>query len=363
MAAEVTNGIVASPEGLGARARRTVHRLRRLPLIPVFILSVLVFCGITADWISPHDPVDGDLSDRRVPPAWQGAKYLPKTVVEKVGPGQSLREVAIGSGDFETAKATEDAAAIAAGEPVREVGLGDTLLVLDRDEGTSRFLLGTDKQGRDILSRIFHGARISLVVAAITLGVGGTIGTFMGLLSGYYGRWVDEVIMRLVDIVLAVPLLLITLAVVSARGGASFEIIVMMLSLVIWPLFTRVVRGEVLQLKNMDYVALARVSGASGLRIMLVHLLPGVFNTVIIIATLNVGVVILVEASLSYLGAGIPPPTPAWGVMVAHGQDVLADSWWISTIPGLAIAVTVIALNLFGDWLRDTLDPRLRQLN
>ena len=362
MAAEVTNGIVVAPEGLGARVRRTVHRLRRLPLIPVFILAVLVFCGITADWISPHDPVDGDLSDRRVPPAWQGAKYLPKTVVEKVAPGQGLREVAIGSGDFEEAKATEDAAAIAEGEPVREVGLGDTLLVLDREAGTRRFVLGTDKQGRDILSRIFHGARISLVVAAITLGVGGTIGTFMGLLSGYYGRWVDEVIMRLVDIVLAVPMLLITLALVSALG-ASFQLIVGVLSLVIWPLFTRVVRGEVLQLKNMDYVALARVSGAGGLRIMLVHLLPGVFNTVIIIATLNVGVVILVEASLSFLGAGIPPPTPAWGVMVNHGQDVLADSWWISTIPGLAIALTVISLNLFGDWLRDTLDSRLRQLN
>lgn len=362
MAVEVTNGIVVAPEGLGARVRRTVRRVRRLPLVPVSILSVLVFCGITAHWISPHDPVDGDLSDRIVPPAWQGAKYLPKTVVEKVGIGQNFREVRIGSGDFEQGKAAEDKQAMAEGRPTREVAVGDTLVVEVREEGTSRFLLGTDKQGRDILSRIFYGARISLIVAAITLGVGGTIGTFMGLLSGYYGGLVDELIMRLVDIVLAVPLLLITLALVSALD-ASFELIVGVLSLVIWPLFTRVVRGEVLQLKNMDYVALARVSGASSLRIMLAHLLPGVFNTVIIIATLNVGVVILVEASLSFLGAGIPPPTPAWGVMVDHGRDVLADAWWISTIPGLAIALTVISLNLFGDWLRDTLDPRLRQLN
>ena len=362
MAAEVTNGIVVAPGGLGEKVRRAVRWLRRLPLIPATILAALLFCGITAPWISPHDPVDGDLSDRIIPPAWQGAKLLPKTVVEKVSIGQNLREVRIGSDEFEQAKAAEDAAAIARGDEVREVGLGDTLLVEERDAGSTRFLLGTDGQGRDILSRIFHGARISLIIAGITLGVGGTIGTFMGLLSGYYGGWVDEVIMRLVDIVLAVPLLLITVALVSAVG-ASFELIVGVLSLVIWPLFTRVVRGEVLQLKNMDYVALARISGAGSLRIMLAHLLPGVFNTVIIIATLNVGVVILVEASLSFLGAGIQPPTPAWGVMVSDGQAVLGDAWWISTMPGLAIALTVIALNLFGDWLRDTLDPRLRQLN
>ena len=362
MAAEVSNGIVVVPEGPGARILRTVRRLRRLPLIPMFILSVLVFCGVTAHWISPHDPESGDLSDRIIPPAWQGAKLLPKTVVEKVAIGQNLREVRIGSAEFDEAKAAEDAAAIARGDDVREVGIGDTLIVEVRDAGSARFLLGTDGQGRDILSRIFHGARISLIIAGITLGVGGTIGTFMGLLAGYYGGLVDELIMRLVDIVLAVPLLLITLALVSAVG-ASFELIVGVLSLVIWPLFTRVVRGEVLQLKNMDYVALARISGANGLRIMVFHLFPGVFNTVIIIATLNVGVVILVEASLSFLGAGIQPPTPAWGVMVSDGQAVLGDAWWISTMPGLAIALTVIALNLFGDWLRDTLDPRLRQLN
>ncbi len=361
MAAEVTNSIVVAQEGLGVRARRTVRRLRRWPLIPAFILLVLVFCGITAHWISPHDPIDGDLSDRTLPPAWQGAKTIPKTVVEDVIVARYW-EVEVGSKEFEEAKAAEDAEAIARGEPVREIAVGDKLTVEVREEGSAEFALGTDKQGRDILSRIFYGARISLIVAAITLGVGGTVGTFMGLLSGYYGGLVDEVIMGLVNIMLAVPLLLITLALVSAVGP-SFQLIVAVLSLVIWPLFTRVVRGEVLQLKTMDYVALARVSGASSLRIMLSHLLPGVFNTVIIIATLNVGVVILVEASLSFLGAGIPPPTPAWGVMVAHGQDVLADAWWISTIPGLAIALTVIALNLFGDWLRDTLDPRLRQLN
>ena len=131
----------------------------------------------------------------------------------------------------------------------------------------------------------------------------------------------------------------------------------------IWPLFARVVRAEVLQLKSMDYVDLARVSGAGTLRILFVHIFPGVINTLIVISTLNVGIVILVEAALSFLGAGVPPPTPAWGSMVADGRDKLADAWWIATMPGLAIVFTVMSLNIFGDWLRDTLDPRLRQLN
>jgi peptide/nickel transport system permease protein len=362
MAADVTNGIVLAPEALGVRVRKMVRKLRRMPLVPTVILSIIVFCGITAPWISPHDPTNGDLSDRVLPPFWQGAKYLPKTVVDKVAIGQRYREVKIGGRDFEEAKALEEAEAVKKGVPVRNIGVGDLLLVKVRDAGTSEFLLGTDQLGRDILSRLFHGARISLIVAAITLGVGGTLGTFLGLLSGYFGGWVDEVIMRLVDVVLSIPLLLITLVLVAALGS-SFQLICAVLSLLIWPLFARVTRGEVLQLKSMDYVALARVTGASSLRIMLYHLFPGVLNTLIIIATLNVGVVILVEASLSFLGAGIPPPTPAWGSMVADGRDHLADGWWVSTMPGLAIMFTVVSLNLFGDWLRDTLDPRLRQLN
>ncbi len=362
MAADAASGIIVAPESLGARVLRVVRRLRRLPLIPVSILMVLVVCGITAPWISPHDPVNGDLSDRVLPPFWEGVEYRPKTVVEERAIGQGYREVEIGSSDFEEAVAAEEARAIEEGRPVREIGLGDQLPVKTRDGGSTKFFLGTDQLGRDILSRIFYGARISLIVAAITLGIGGTIGTFAGLLSGYYGGWVDELIMRLVDIVLSIPILLVTLVLVASLG-ASFELIVAVLSLLLWPLFARVTRGEVLQLKNMDYVALARISGAGSLRIMVFHLLPGVFNTLIVIATLNVGVVILVEASLSFLGAGVPPPTPAWGSMVADGRDHLADSWWISTMPGLAIALTVISLNLFGDWLRDTLDPRLRQLN
>jgi peptide/nickel transport system permease protein len=144
--------------------------------------------------------------------------------------------------------------------------------------------------------------------------------------------------------------------------GSSFGLIIVIIAIWIWPRFARMVRGEVLQLKNLDYVALARVSGASTPRIMFKHILPGTFNTVIVLASLQVGAVLLVEAALSFLAAGVPPPTAAWGSMVADGRDRLADAWWIATIPGLAIMLTVMSLNLFGDWLRDTLDPRLRQI-
>jgi peptide/nickel transport system permease protein len=171
---------------------------------------------------------------------------------------------------------------------------------------------------------------------------------------------VDELVMRVTDIKLAIPTILLALVLVLALGQ-SFLVIVLVMAIAVWPRFARNIRGEVLQLKTMDYVALARVSGASTLRIMFIHLFPGTINTLIVVATLQVGIVILVEATLSFLGAGIPPPTPAWGSMVADGRDRLVDGWWIATLPGVAILITVMSLNLFGDWLRDTLDPRLRQ--
>ncbi len=229
-----------------------------------------------------------------------------------------------------------------------------------RQEPT-KHLLGTDHLGRDLLSRIIHGARISLIVAAVTLGIGGAIGTVLGILAGWYGGWMDELIMRLVDLLLALPLILVALVMVLVLGQ-TLSIIVVVLALWIWPRFARMVRADVLTLKTMDYVALARVAGASTWRVLFVHLFPGTINTLIMVATLQVGTVILVEATLSFLGAGVPPPPPAWGSMVADGRDKLAASWWISTMPGLAIVLTVMSLNLFGDWLRDTLDPKLRQV-
>jgi peptide/nickel transport system permease protein len=211
------------------------------------------------------------------------------------------------------------------------------------------------------LTRIIYGARISLIMAVLTLLVGGSIGVTAGLVAGWYGGWIDELIMRAVDIILALPIILIALVLVVSLGS-SFQLIIVILAIAIWPLFSRVTRGEVLRVKDMDYVALARVAGASTLRIMFVHILPGVANSVIVVATLLVGVIILLEAALSFLGAGVPPPTPAWGSMLAEGRDRIAVAWWISAIPGIAIFLTVLSLNLFGDWLRDALDPKLRHL-
>jgi peptide/nickel transport system permease protein len=265
----------------------------------MFILAMFVVTGIAAPWIAPHNPERGDIRARNVPPAWL-------------------------------------------------------------EGGSTKYLLGTDHLGRDVLSRVIFGARISLVVVAVTLVVGMVIGVSAGLVSGWYGSWMDELVMRLVDIKLAIPTILLALVLVLALGQ-SLLVIVAILAIAVWPRFARNVRGEVLQLKTMDYVALAKVAGASTPRILLMHIFPGVINTLIVLATLEVGIVILLESTLSFLGAGVPPPTPAWGSMVADGRDRLAIAWWISTMPGLAIMLTVLSMNLFGDWLRDTMDPRLRQ--
>jgi peptide/nickel transport system permease protein len=266
----------------------------------MLILAIFVITGLAAPLIAPHDPERGDIRARNAPPAWE-------------------------------------------------------------EEGSSKYLLGTDHLGRDLLSRVVFGARISLAVVVITLGVGMVIGVVSGLIAGFYGGWIDELLMRIVDIKLAIPTILLALVLVLALGQ-SFLIIVAILAIAVWPRFARNVRGEVLQLKTMDYVALAKVAGASTPRILFIHIFPGVINTLIILATLEVGIVILLESTLSFLGAGVPPPTPAWGSMVSDGRDRLAVAWWISTMPGLAIMFTVLSMNLFGDWLRDRLDPRLRQL-
>ena len=298
--------LTPSPERVSLpKIWRTV---KRWPLIPLFLLLLVVFAGVMAPWIAPEDPRKGNLRARMAPPIWM-------------------------------------------------------------EGGSMEHVLGTDHLGRDILSRIIYGARISLVVAAVTLGLGGTTGTVLGLLAGWYGKWIDEIIMRIVDIALAVPLVLVALVMVVSVGqsfpselGGQTGLIILVLAGFFWVRFARLVRGEVLQLKTLDYVALAKVAGASIPRILFFHIFPGVINTLIVLATLQVGFVILVESTLSFLGAGVPPPTPAWGSMVAEGRDFLAGAWWIATMPGVAILLTVLSLNLFGDWLRDTLDPRLRQL-
>ena len=222
--------------------------------------------------------------------------------------------------------------------------------------------LGGDHIGRDLLSRVIHGARVTLTVSMIALLSGLLVGVAMGLISGYFGGFVDEVIMRITDIWLGIPFILLAIVVVIAVGQ-TFIILLMLLALTVWATFVRNVRGEVLTIKERDYVSLARVAGASTFRMIIWHILPGVVNTIIVLATLRVGQVILTESILSFLGAGIPPPTPAWGAMVSDGRLYINDAWWISFFPGLCIFLLVMSLNFFGDWLRDRLDPRLRQLD
>ena len=345
MAADL-NGIVIAPPTGGAKAVEIFRKVKRWPVIPVFLLGLVVFAGLFAPLISPHDPEKGELRERNIPPAWSSGEKATKTVVERM----SINERA-------TSVTLSDAQKL---DPAAQVG--DQIEVFSRPPGSTKFLLGTDHLGRDVLSRVIYGARISLLVSIVTLAVGGSIGVVMGLAAGWYGGVIDEILMRLVDIKLAIPLILIALVLVITLGQ-SLWIIVTVLCLFIWPRFARQVRGEVLQLKHMDYVSLAKVSGASTARILFIHVFPGTINTLIVVATLQVGIVILLESTLSFLGAGVPPPTPAWGSMVADGRDKLAGGvWWISTFPGVAIMLTVMSLNLFGDWLRDTLDPRLRQL-
>lgn len=229
-------------------------------------------------------------------------------------------------------------------------------------EGSSiQYFLGTDWQGRDILSRIIIGARMSLGVAALCIAFGGLIGCAFGLLAGYIGGWVDLLIMRVVDLFLAFPSVLLAL-IFAVTVGPSFWVVVMVLSFLIWPRYARVVRGEVLSWKARDFIAQARIAGAGSLRIILTHIVPNVLNSVVVLSTLQVGWAIMVEASLSFLGAGIPPPTPTWGGMIADGRNYVDTLWWISVFPGIAVMMVVLSFNLFGDWLRDVLDPKLVQI-
>ena len=280
------------------RGRR--RRLDRVPWIPIsIIVFLLLLPAIFADLITVHDPLRGVLSDRVTPPVWV-------------------------------------------------------------EGGTWTYPLGTDKQGRDMLTRLIYGARISLAVSAITIFIGLVIGATLGMLAGYFGRWTDWIVSWLIDTFFSLPGVLLALVIVAAIGP-SFVTIVIILSVTIWAPFARQVRGETLSVRETEYVARAQVAGSGPLRILMKHVLPNVANTLIVMATLQVGVVIINESSLSFIGAGIPRPNPSWGVMVADGRDLMLVAWWISFFPGLAILLVVLSFNLTGDWLRDFLDPKLRQ--
>ena len=274
--------------------------LGRLPWTAFVIIIVMLVVAVFAPLIATHSPTEQSLPDKLKPPAWQ-------------------------------------------------------------EGGSATHLLGTDLLGRDLFSRLVYGARVSLTVAAFALLSGGLIGLAIGIIAGYLGGRVDSVLMRVVDATLTFPTILIALL-LAVSLGAGLRTIVIAITVIIWARFARVVRGEVLGVKARDFVSLARVHGCSSFRIMLVHIVPNVMNTFMVLLTLHIGFVIIVEASLSFLGAGIPPPTPSWGQMVADGRSHIASAWWLSVMPGAAIMLVVLAFNLFGDWLRDWLDPRLRQV-
>jgi peptide/nickel transport system permease protein len=275
--------------------------LRRYPIVWTVVFGLLVVLAAFAPLIASHDPIrDADFSRVRNPPVWL-------------------------------------------------------------EGGTSEFWLGTDQVGRDLWSRLLYGGRASLMVVAVGMTSGMIIGTALGLAAGFIGGIIDEIIMRLVDAWIALPFIMIAL-VIKIVLGTSFTIMFLILILISWVGFVRPVRGEVLSLRERDYVASARVAGASGFRIAMRHILPGVSSTVIVLATLGAGGLVLAESTLSYLGVGIPQPTPTWGNMIADGRDYLDTAWWISTMPGIAIFLLVLSLNFTGDWLRDRWDPKLRQL-
>jgi peptide/nickel transport system permease protein len=283
------------------RVAQAMGQAKRYPLVALTLLMFfLVIPAVFAPQVAPHDPLQGSLSKRLKPPAWQQG-------------------------------------------------------------GSIEYPLGTDKLGRDNLSRIIHGARVSLIVSLVAIFVGGVIGTAVGMISGYFGGWVDAVLMRIVDISLSLPTILLALVLVAAVGP-SFGTVITVLVVLLWARYARQVRGETLSIKERDFIARARVAGASHTRIMLRYIFPNVVNSLVVLATLNVGYVILLESALSFLGVGLPRPLPAWGLMIADGRELIVQAWWVSMFPGLAIMLTVLSLNLLGDWLRDHLDPKLRHV-
>lgn len=228
------------------------------------------------------------------------------------------------------------------------------------EEGNRSYILGTDQYGRDILSRIIYGARISIVLSLICILFGGSVGTILGLISGYFGGIVDSLIMRVTDITLSLPMILIAVLLAAVRGPC-YENVIIVVGIFLWPRYCRQIRGEALSIREQDFVAAARVAGSSPIKIMFKHFFPNVIPTLLVLITLQVGYVIILAASLSFLGAGVPPPAADWGVMVSDGRALIQTAWWISMFPGFAILMTVLAMNNIGDWLRDKLDPKLRQ--
>jgi peptide/nickel transport system permease protein len=228
------------------------------------------------------------------------------------------------------------------------------------DGGSTDHLLGTDSYGRDLLSRLVYGARVSLGVAALAIALGTILGATIGIIAGYYGGWLDAVLMRAVDLMLSLPALLVGIAAAIALGP-SMRSVVLIITVLIFPRIARQIRGDALAVRHQDFVQYSRVAGLGDAWNMVRHILPNVTPTLLVMITLEVGHVVLLEATLSFLGAGVPPPAPSWGTMVSDGRALISTGWWISLFPGILMVVTVLALNTLGDWLRDYLDPRLKR--
>jgi peptide/nickel transport system permease protein len=228
-----------------------------------------------------------------------------------------------------------------------------------QERGLREHPLGTDHLGRDILSRLLHGGRISLGVGLTAVTLSALIGVTLGLTAGFFGGRADGFIMRVVDVFLAIPYILLAMGVVFALGPSLGNVILVM-GATRWVQFARIVRAEVLSIREREFVAGARARGNRSLRLLLRHVLPNALTPIIVVATLELAFMIIYESALSFLGLGVQPPTPTWGWMLADGRNYVASAWWLATLPGLAIMLTVLAVNLLGDWLRDTLDPRLR---
>ena len=361
MAAVTTTSPTVAPATVPAVSRLAAgwRSVRQLPLFPLAILIVLlVIPAIFANQLAPHNHRVGNLDDAKLPPFWVSDRFEERTVTQR--PDRNRLDVEIGLSNAQRKVQRGEATFISGGED-GVVSPGDVIRYQAAVGGSTKYLLGTDKQGRDILSRIMHGARISLLVSSLAILLGGGLGTVLGMLAAYRGGKTDAIVMRIVDIKLAFPSILLALVLVAAIE-AGIATVIIVIAVLLWARYARVVRGEALAIKQQDFIDRARVSGASNLRIMVRHIFPNLVNTVVVLATLEVGHVIILESTLSFLGAGIQAPRPAWGVMVAGGRDLITIEWWIFLFPCLAIVLTVLSMNMLGDWLRDRLDPKLRNV-
>ena len=268
-------------------------------LVAASIALMLTLMAMLAPWIAPHDPAAGVLTDRLQAPAWQ-------------------------------------------------------------EGGSLAHPLGTDVLGRDILSRLLYGARVSLAVCLLAILGAGVVGSTLGVLAGYLGGWIESVVMRLVDLAVSLPMILLALL-FGVIFGPSFGNIAIIIGLVLWSQFARMARAETLKTRELDFIDLARTAGCSKTSIMFRHVLPNVAPALIVLASLQVGTVIIMEASLSFLGVGVPPPTPAWGSMIAEGRSYVVSAWWLAIFPGIAIMVTVLTANVLGDSLNDLLNPSVQR--